>query len=238
MSISLVFGLPRCGKTTYLTYIARRALRKKKNSVGCLFWKSPVGDFQPYERVYTNFPVAGCYQLDFDKLGIEQFENCLIVIDEIMLLCDSRDWKNYAKHLRDFMALHGHYRVDIVAASQSYKDCDLRIRNLAERLLWIQKIGSFSRISPIKKTWAIEESIEEAYQLGSPISSVFIYRPLVYKYFDSFAAPQLENNTAEMWNCGSVSAAPEELSESAARQGAEAEERSELERGADVPAIL
>ena len=41
-----------------------------------------------------------------------------------MLLCDSRDWKNYSKPLRDFMALHGHYCCDIVAASQSYSDCD------------------------------------------------------------------------------------------------------------------
>lgn len=199
MSISLLFGLPRCGKTTFLTWCARRALRGKKITTGILFWKKQIGDFSPYERVYTNFPVSGCYKLDFDKLGIEQYENCLIIIDEIMLLCDSRDWKNYAAHLRDFMALHGHYRVDILAASQSYKDCDLRIRNLAERLLWIQRLGSFSRISPIKKTWSIEETIEEAYQLGSPVQSRFIYRPLVYKFFDSFAAPKLADNTAEQW---------------------------------------
>lgn len=237
MSVNLIFGLPRCGKTTYLTYAARRAAAGKKNRVGCLLWKSPIGDFQPYERVYTNFPVAGCYKLDFDKLGIEQFENCLIVIDEIMLLCDSREWKNYSAHLRDFMALHGHYRCDILAASQSYKDCDLRIRNLAERLLWITKIGPFSRISPIKKSWAIEESIEECYTLGSPIASSFIYRPLVYKHFDSFAAPQLKDNTALLWENLQlpVTAHPEDVSQSAAREGAECDL---LERGADVPAIL
>lgn len=201
MSISLIFGLPRCGKTTYLTYAARRALRGKRLSCGFAFWKTRIGDFAPYDRVYTNFPVQGCYKLNFDALGLEQYENCLLVIDEIMLLCDSREWKNYSAHLRDFMALHGHYRVDILAASQSYKDCDLRIRNLAERLLWIQKVGAFSRISPIKKSWAIEETIEESYTLAPAVASKFIYRPAVYKYFDSFAAPKLADNTALMWDC-------------------------------------
>ena len=49
--------------------------------------------------------------------------------------------KNYSKPLRDFMALHGHYRCDIVAASQSYSDCDVRIRNLAEHLYYVKRVG-------------------------------------------------------------------------------------------------
>lgn len=201
MSVTLLFGLPRSGKSTFLTYAARRALAGKPIAVGCGLWKRRIGDFQKprYKRVYCNFPVKGTYKLDFDQLGKVEFRDCLIIIDEIMLLCDSRNWKEYGAELRDFMALHGHYRCDILAASQGWKDCDLRIRNLAERLLYIQRLGPFSRVSPIRKGWHIEETIDESYILGCPLACKFLFRPLLYKHFDSFAAPEMPENPATLW---------------------------------------
>lgn len=199
MAVYLVFGLPRQGKTSYLTWSADRALRGKKLNIGYLWGRSVMGDFAPYKRVYSNFPLKGAYQLDFAKLGQEEFRDCLILIDEIMLLCDSRDWKNYSKPLRDFMALHGHYRCDIVAASQSYSDCDVRIRNLAEHLYYVKRVGVFACITPIQKRWRIDETIQDGYSLESPLSSRFIFLPRLWKKFDSFAAPELPKNTALPW---------------------------------------
>ena len=57
MSVSLVFGLPRGGKTSFLVWCARRALRGKPLTLGLGLWKSEIGMFAPYDRVYTNFPV-------------------------------------------------------------------------------------------------------------------------------------------------------------------------------------
>ena len=200
MSVSLVFGLPRSGKSTFLVWCARRALQKKPLTLGFGLWKSELGQFAPYDRVYCNFPCPGTYELKFDDLGVQQFENCLIIIDEIMLLCDSRDWKNYSAHLRDFMALHGHYKVDIIAASQCYSDCDVRIRNLAERLLFVERKGNHSRISPIVKGWAVDTKITESYKLAPPIACRYLNRKPLYKFFDSFAAPRLLENTAALWS--------------------------------------
>ena len=119
--------------------------------------------------------------INFDELGKQQFENCLIIIDEIMLLCDSRDWKNYSAHLRDWFALHGHYRCDVLAASQSYSDCDIRIRNHAERLLFVErKGGHWSRVSPIVKGWAVDTKITESYKLAPPIACRYINRKPLY----------------------------------------------------------
>ena len=195
-----VFGLPRAGKTTFLTWCALRALRGKPIVIGHLAWSKPAGQFAPYKRVFTNFAVDGCKMLDFDKLGEEDFTNSLILIDEIMLLCDSRDWKNFPIRLRNFLALHGHGKTDIIYCSQGYKDTDIRFRNLTENIFYIQRSGNWSKIAPIAKSWRIDQDIEEGYTLSPPIGCTWIYQPLYRKAFDSFDLPFYKPNTAKPWS--------------------------------------
>lgn len=211
-----VFGLPRAGKSTFLTRevkiaqkqqkkAAKRAEKGKKYNanqlcIGHLMWKKPIGEFAPYKRIYCNFPLAGTYKLDFDSLGVYDFSDSLIIIDEIMLVCDSRDWKNFRASLRNFLALHGHYRCDIIYCSQGYQDTDLRIRNLTERIFYIEKRGNWTRVRPIDKGWSIDEQIKEGYSLAPPLGSTWIWRKLYYRYFDSFAAPEMPENPADLWD--------------------------------------
>lgn len=216
-----VFGLPRAGKSTFLTREAmlalkqqrkaekfasrnRKLLRKKfrckQLSIGHLMWQKNIGEFAPYKRIFCNFPLSGAYKLDFDSLGVYDFSDSLIIIDEIMLLCDSRDWKNFRANLRDFLALHGHYRCDIIYCSQGYQDTDLRIRNLTERIFYIEKKGAWTRVRPIDKGWSFDEQIREGYDLAPPLGSTWIYRKKYYKHFDSFAAPQMPENPALLWD--------------------------------------
>lgn len=198
MGVYLLFGKPRTGKTTILTKFAVDALHGKSLKVGTLS-RHTIGEFAPYDRVYCNFPVSGTYELDFDKLGIEEFRNCLILVDEIMLLCDSREWKNYSKRLRDFMALHGHYKCDFVAASQGYEDCDKRIRQLALEYLYIEKKGGLTKVSPIRSGFDINGKITEGYTLAPPVACSYVRRKKYYSEFDSYAAPGLPPNTAALW---------------------------------------
>ena len=114
-----IFGLPGSGKSTYLAKIAKKYQKKGI-------------------KVYSNFYIKGCYQLDFDDLGIHDYSDCCILIDEISLFADSRNWKNYSAPLRYYMACHRHYNAVIYYASQSYKDCDLRIRNITDTLYYIR----------------------------------------------------------------------------------------------------
>ena len=71
-----IFGLPGQGKSTYLAKLAKKAIKKKI-------------------KVYSNFYIKGCYKLDFDDLGVHDYSDCLILIDEISLFCDCRSWKNF-----------------------------------------------------------------------------------------------------------------------------------------------
>ena len=195
-----VFGLPRAGKSTFLTYLIKLAQKQKALSIGHLFWKKSIGEFSPYKRIFCNFPISGTYKLDFDNLGVYDFSDSLIIIDEIMLLCDSRDWKNFRQDLRNFLALHGHYRCDIVYCSQGYQDTDLRIRNLTERMFYIEKSGSFTVVRPIDKGWSIDEQIREGYKLAPALGCTWIWRKKYYRFFDSFAAPELPENPSVLWD--------------------------------------
>ena len=84
------FGLPGSGKTTFLTMLAQKELRKirKNKSV--------------YDKVLTNFYCDGCYKIDYKDLGHYSIENSLILLDEITLDADSRDFKQFDKFHKSF----------------------------------------------------------------------------------------------------------------------------------------
>lgn len=109
MSITMYFGLPRSGKTTFSTAIAvQEAKRIQKGK-------------SRYKAVYTNYPVIypNVYQIKpSTDLGAYEITDSLIIIDEATLVVDSRDHKNFDKRLRAFFFLHGHWRVDIVLLAQ------------------------------------------------------------------------------------------------------------------------
>lgn len=194
-----VFGLPRSGKTTFAAKLNRDAQRGRSLRVGYGNWRVNVGDFAPYLRVYSNFPLPGALRLDFDDLGRYKVDNSLILIDEISLCCDARNYKEFKQHTKEFFALHGHYRDDVVFLSQGWEDADKRIRNLTEVLLYVDRWGRFSRVRPIRKTWSIDGTITEGYTLAPPLSSSWIYRPRYYGDFDSFAVPDLPPMAGAEW---------------------------------------
>ena len=186
-----VFGLPGVGKSTFLAFCAKKAMNHK------------TGGFLPsqnYERVYSNFYISGCYELEFDKLGYENFHDCLILIDEISLYADSRDYKNFSKELNYFFKLHRHYGIDIIYCSQSYSDCDKRIRDITDCLYQINlSVFGFSRVREISKHFGINQGrIEEFYE---PVGiGKFCYRRKYYKMFDSYERKQLPDVTALEWD--------------------------------------
>lgn len=200
--VVMVWGLPGSGKTTLLARTARRALKKKRLYVGHGKWKKSMGEFDTYERVFSNVPIFGTFQLNTAFLGIYDFSYSLLLIDEALLQkgFDSRKFSEYPDELRNFMALHRHYHCDILLFSQNYNDVDKRVRNLTERLFYLDRAGSFTRIRPIDKGVSIDEQINEGYYMAPPLSSTWFWRKPYYKYFNSYEAPQLPENPAPFWD--------------------------------------
>lgn len=187
--ITCFFGLPGCGKSTLLAKIAYKELKRIKKG------KSK------YVRVLSNYFIRGCSVLNFDMLGKYDMSNSLILIDEISLDADSRDFKSFSKPLKQFFILHRHYGCDIIYATQQYDGVDRKIRELTQDLYYMKKAGPLTYATAIYRKITITEDseIKMGYVLPKLIkiisdirhTMIFCFRPRYYKLFDSFDAPVL-----------------------------------------------
>lgn len=198
------FGVPGCGKTTLLTKFVAKELKKIKKG------KSK------YKEVYTNFYCKGAKFIDFKDLDKYKIYDSLIVLDEITLDADNRKFKQFTDGTRDFFILHRHLGNDIVYATQSYDLVDLKIRALTQELWYMSKsvIPFFNKFTSAKRIYreiSINEHSSEltvGYRFCNLIESLFVsnyklvFRPLYYKYFDSFDECQLQERpiyTSWLW---------------------------------------
>lgn len=202
MSISAVFGLPGSGKSVFLTKCVIDALNHKPTIVG-----GHVLQDGNYSQILTNFEVKGCNILEWDKLGNTDIRDSLIVCDEIMIYADSRKFKSFTDDLTFFFSQHRKFGITFLWASQTYRDCDLRIRNLTERFFFCEPAPIFSKkfsiISPIVAGMVVKNGdISEGYELAPPAQRKIIYLPRYWSYFDSYQTIQtkeLQQYTFKPW---------------------------------------
>ena len=197
MSIVGVIGLPGSGKTTLLAKAAYHWLH------GRSFLGLPARS-----RVLTNFDCPGCYKLDFDSLGLYSFEDCNIIIDEIMLLADNRNFKSFPEHLKAFFALSRRSNLEILWCSQRW-DCDAKIRALTERyyLLKDSIFPGISFIKPIVHNMGVSRSkLDDSFAIAPPIAWKVLFRPYYYTIFDSYESKlhQLPAPSYELWGAGDL----------------------------------
>ena len=189
--ISGYFGSPGAGKSTVLAKICVRERKRGR-----------------YDHIYTNFYVKGFEKLDFSDLGKYHFKNSLIVLDELTVDADNRDFKNFSSKVRDFLIYHRHCGCNVVYATQDYGSVDKKIRNLTEELYYIRSISvalpllrklfPISKASRIFRTIDIDDHAHDivyGYRFGTLFErifgrvSFFVWRPRYYKMFDSFSDP-------------------------------------------------
>lgn len=187
-----VFGLPGMGKSTFLAKCAYKSLHGKS------FMGVP-----PHSKVFTNFECPGCYQLDFTALGVYHFSDSLFLIDEIMLLADSRDFKSFPPQLKYFFSHHRHFNCDVIWCSQYYDDCDKKIRVLTQKYYLLEKSSTFpvSFVKPITRFLGAKKGqMLDTYELGAPITWRLVWRPKYYGMFDSFVQKELPPADLVSWD--------------------------------------
>lgn len=186
--LTCFFGVPGVGKTSLLTKFAQRELKRIRKGIS------------PYERVLTNFYCKGCEKINFDDFKYYKVCDSLILIDEITLDADNRNFKNFSEATRDFFILHRHLCNDIIYATQSYDMVDLKIRHLTQELWYMSRsvlpfFNRFTNAKRIYRTININEHSSEltmGYRFCTFLEALFtsnrkcVYRPFYYKYFDSF----------------------------------------------------
>ena len=178
----MVFGKKGSGKSAFLV---RQAIKYQKKGY----------------IVYTNMSDC-CLEniriIDPDTLGefVPCADSCLL-LDEVGMLYDNRNFKNFKPAVRDFFKLQRHYRVVCFLASQTF-DIDKKLRDLTDEMYLISNIATvMSLVRPIRKTVTLTEAtaegesrIAENLKFRFFMSWRIYFIPSMIKYFQSFIAPE------------------------------------------------
>lgn len=195
--VSGYFGVPGCGKSTMLTKFAQKELRRIRAG------KSP------YDHVLTNFYCAGCEKIDFSDLGKYKMFNCLILLDELTLDSDSRDYKSFSLSTKKFFTLHRHLHCDIIYFVQDFSRVDKTIRNVTYDLWYVQRsvvpfFKNFCKARRIFRNVVINEFTGElimGYRFSKFLERIFTktvritWLPKWFKYFDSYDCSDFDELT-------------------------------------------
>ena len=79
--ITGVFGLTGAGKSSFLSWCAMRAQKQRSIKVGLsIAGGVSLQDLRSkeYTRIYSNFPILGCYPYDFNDLGVKDYHHYFI----------------------------------------------------------------------------------------------------------------------------------------------------------------
>lgn len=172
-------GKKGSGKTTILTATALKYLKKGV-------------------KVYTTEDIPGCYTFDPRDIGKYDFTpGSLILIDEISLVFNNRDWTNFDKDKINFFVLQRHYGNRVIIATQS-SSFEKTIRDLVDEVYIVKKLFRiFILARPVNRSVDINNN-ESGDSAGGQI--VFKYRysglphvyilPLYTPFFDSYSIPE------------------------------------------------
>lgn len=181
----MVFGKKGSGKSTFMTKTAIQQLLKGK-------------------VVYSTVDIPGTRSFDVDDIGRCNFpEESIVLIDEVGMIWDNRNYKNFRTDVRDWFKLQRHNKVTVYLFSQTF-DVDVKLRNLTDAMYLITCHFSVLSIArKIKRGIVIvnpdgqsEARIADSLEFVSPLLSLFGARSLIFtwipnwtKYFNSFELP-------------------------------------------------
>lgn len=200
------FGVPGCGKTTLASKKARKINNQIKRDKKRI--KMGLKRKCPYDYVLTNFNCKDCYKIDFSDIGIYNIQNCCIILDELTIDADNRDFKNFSRSSVEGFVYHRHYFNDIFYYTQNYNAVDKKIRDLTHTLYFVKKsylpfFSQFTRAKRIFRTIDINDHTKEIVN-GYRFPNIFerildflcilkigevCFRPFYYKDFNSYCQP-------------------------------------------------
>lgn len=140
----MVFGKKGSGKTTLLVKLARLHLKKG--------W-----------TVYSTCPVPGAYLISPNDIGKFEFASrSAVFVDEVGMVWDNRDFKNFDTAVRDWFKLQRQRKLKVYLFSQTF-DVDLKIRNLCDKMYMCMCFGGWlSYAKEIKRRLVVVKPSENA----------------------------------------------------------------------------
>lgn len=185
--LTMIFGKKGSGKTTLLTKLA---MSYQKRGI----------------PVYSTEKIPGCYIIDPQDVGYVEFpENSVLLIDEVGMIWDNRDFKNFKPAVRDWFKLQRHRRITVYLFSQTF-DIDKKLRDLTDEMYLVEKkfrVFSYSK-RILKRTVLNKSTADSPSKLDEDLvfdsfllfwcgSRHLTFIPKYAKYFDSFVCPPLNH---------------------------------------------
>jgi len=142
--ISLCEAKPGQGKTTFgmklIDDYLNFSFRKYKVA-------SNIPTVMKHER-YTQLPATGWQpileliyaHLEADFEDVKKEGSLIIILDELSLLLNARNWDSLPPEVQFILRQHRHFGVDIIGFSQSVMDIDVAYRRLVQNLFSITKL--------------------------------------------------------------------------------------------------
>jgi len=184
----MVFGKKGSGKSTLMTRLAVNHVMKKGWTVYCT------------ERIN----VPGVRLFDVSDIGKKSFDtHSLVLVDEVGMIWDNRDFKKFATEVRDWFKLQRHYQCKVYLFSQSF-DIDKKLRDLTDGLYlcdtrlrvftWAKRIHRKVVLTEAEadRESRISENLEFDSILGWPFGArILTFIPKYAHFFDSHCVPEL-----------------------------------------------
>lgn len=205
--VLLVFGLlfHICTKRYLNPYKLIFVFGKKGSGKSTLLVKYASQYREHGWTVFSTEYIPGTYKIDYEDIGFSQFPpHSCIIVDEVGMIWDNRNFKNFKPEVRDFFKLQRHYKCCCILASQTF-DVDKKIRDLADEMFLVtKKFRVFSYAKRIlRETVLVEATGESPSKIDENLvfDSLFFFwagsRKLSFipkwsKWYDSFAAPELD----------------------------------------------
>lgn len=117
VALSLYFGIPGAGKSTFAAYLAKKDMAKGR-------------------KVWSNFGITGALKCEKSDFGKYMMCDGRLIIDEAGLEYDNRKMAMTNDEIY-FFKYHRHYQLDVDFFSQGL-DVDIKIRKLARHIYLIK----------------------------------------------------------------------------------------------------
>lgn len=172
----LLIGKKGSGKTTQLTKIALKNIKEGR-------------------KVYSTVRIPGTFQIDPQSLdkGMTIDPGSVLLIDEVGMIWDNRQFKSFSTNTRDFFKLQRHAGITCYMFSQT-TDVDKKLRDLCDEI-WLCKnifrVFSIQRLI-IKKIGVTKDEegqgqLVDTYQFAGLLGGVrFTFIPRYVDFFDSY----------------------------------------------------
>lgn len=183
--LTMVFGKKGSGKSTLMVRMAYEYLARGWN-------------------VFCTERLDGCVYINYKDIGYKNIPPySLLLVDEVGMIWDNRNYKDFKSEVRDWFKLQRHYKVKVVLFSQTF-DIDKKLRDLTDDMFLccnVLRVFSWAKritrrvvlVQPGPDTPArIDEELKYDSILFWPFGSrILTFIPKWAPYFDSHNCPTL-----------------------------------------------